>query len=636
MRLKSCAIALLTLPCTLSGILGAGIMVGGIVGDTANAQSPPAKVTTEKTGTDQAATPAPLPALTQALIKRLQDKKLDATTEERQAASLYYEANPGKTLWVDLQGQTPGGKALVAELNRAETWGLSAADFDAAKLTPPTGKFPETDMADLEVRATLAAMKYARFARGGRITDPTAKLASYIDRKPQLLAPAVVLDTLASAPAPDTALAGFNPQHAGFLGLKKVLADLRAMPMGAPSKKKTSESDDNLDPGPSLRPGTRNWEVAVVRRWLKVTTPVTEGKDGGAELLDQPLVDAVIAFQTAQGLEPADGIIGNKTRAALNSTRPPSEKAVLANMEQWRWMPADLGDIYVTVNIPEYTLRVVKKNGTIHTERVVTGLPTNQTPIFSDAMQTVVMNPDWILPESIKVNEALPSLTGRGGDMFWKNGLKVKRGNTEVDPKSVNWYQADVRHYTFYQPPGEANVLGQVKFLFPNKHAVYMHDTPSKSLFEKSERAFSHGCMRVRNPIKLAELVLMHDKGWSAEKVDALIEDGPEDNKILLDHRIAVHVTYFTVAVDETGAVKQFPDVYGHEQRIKLALDGKWGEIDIPDDHLAPIEDREFEPRVAVNERRRDTDERSERRGGGRSGGGSEFERALKNIFGGF
>ena len=176
-------------------------------------------------------------------------------------------------------------------------------------------------------------------------------------------------------------------------------------------------------------------------------------------------------------------------------------------------------------------------------------------------------------------------------------------------------------------------MLGQVKFLFPNKHAVYMHDTPSKHLFDKAERAFSHGCMRVRNPVKLAELVLMHDKGWTAGKVAALLEDGPEDNKIALDRTIPVHVTYFTAAPGDDGKIKTFRDIYGHEQRISLALAGRWSEIDIPPDHLAPVEDREFEYRSTSVERRREAevDRRTYK-----SSGGNEVEKALKNLFGGF
>ncbi|NJO56489.1 MAG: L,D-transpeptidase family protein, partial [Rhodospirillales bacterium] len=307
--------------------------------------------------------------------------------------------------------------------------------------------------------------------------------------------------------------------------------------------------------------------------------------------------------QQSRGLKPVDGILGRKTRVALEALRPPAARDLLVNMEQWRWMPADMGDFHIWVNIPEFTVRVIKNGAVIHTERVVTGTLANQTPIFSETMKTIVLRPDWVLPESIKVREAIPSLL-RGSGMFYSSGLKIKKGSKPVEPRSIDWSRADQRHYTFYQPPGDTNALGKVKFLFPNKHAVYLHDTPSKQLFANASRAYSHGCVRVRNPVRLAEILLGHDKGWEAGMVRDLAEGGPEDNRVTLDRPIPVHVTYFTVAPDEAGKLVGHKDIYGHAKRISLALDGRWGEIDVPPDHLAPIEDREFEWRIAAEQQR--------------------------------
>jgi L,D-transpeptidase YcbB len=570
--------------------------------------------------------PAPAPsALTSAILKRLQDKRLDATSDERRAVAAFYEKATPNALFASASGLTGKGLAILNELTASDAWGMPSSELGIGRVPGEGASLSDTDVADLEVRVAMAALKYARYARGGRIHDPATLLASTLDRKPQLIAPAVVLETLAKADAIDVALRGMNPQHAGFLGLKALLAKTRAIAAGEPKERE-------LELGASVRPGQRNKQVSTVRRWLKVPATEVEGKPGDGDVYDPVLVEAVKAFQKGLGLEPADGILGNKTRLALNGALPPSEQAILANMELWRWMPADLGETHIIVNIPEFTMRMVKGEGVIHQERIVTGLTTNQTPIFSETMKTVVMQPYWFLPESIKVNEALPSLTG-DGDMFWRNGLRIRRGDREVEPNSVNWSSADLRQYTFYQPPGEANVLGKVKFLFPNKHIVYMHDTPSKALFDKAERAFSHGCMRVRNPVKLAELVLMHDKGWTPERVNQMIENGPEDNNIALDSPIPVHVSYFTISVDGSGGVKTFRDVYGHEKRVRLALDGKWGEIDIPPDHLAPVDDTEVRQRVAATERRRSYESESRRPS---NSGGNEFERALKNIFGGF
>ncbi len=568
--------------------------------------------------------PAPAAQAIRARLAERKDRSLLATPEEIKAVGAFFDAREGKAVFADANGLTPRAVALLEEFKRADEWGLPALEMVPQKVPVDAKALSPTDVADVEVRMSLAVLKYARYARGGRIPEPSKQLATYIDRVPQLVEPKVALEAIAAAEKPEAVLAGMNPRHPAFEALRQAYNEAR-------KAKAAGEEVAEFPAGPSLKPGGKHPQVAIVRQRLKVAAPTVDGVAGDPAVYDPALVDAVIAFQTAHGLEPADGIVGGKTRKALNSLIPPSARKLLANMEEWRWMPVDLGATHIAVNIPEFTLRMVKDKTIIHSERVVTGLVTNQTPVFSEMLATVVLQPDWVLPESIKVKEALPSLLGRGG-MFYNNGLKIKRGETEVDPGSVNWYSANIKAYTFYQPPGEANVLGQVKFLFPNKHAVYMHDTPSKHLFEQSVRAFSHGCMRVRNPVKLAELVLMQDKGWDAAKVNGLLEDGPEDNKVALDHKIPVHVTYFTAVPDETGKIRSYPDVYGHEERIALALEGRWGEIDIPEDHLAPVEDREFEYRAAANERRQQREEYEvpqKYKGGG-------IDNVFKSIFGGF
>ena len=175
-------------------------------------------------------------------------------------------------------------------------------------------------------------------------------------------------------------------------------------------------------------------------------------------------------------------------------------------MEQWRWMPEDLGSIYVTANVPEFMLRVVKDGKVIHAERMIAGMPDTQTPVFSAEMETVTFHPQWGVPNSIKVKEILPGLL-RGESMLAANGLKTAYSGREVDADADRLDPGRHPQSTSIQPPGPSNVLGVVKFPFPNKHDVYMHDTPTKSLFNAASRTFSHGCMRVRDPLKLAEII---------------------------------------------------------------------------------------------------------------------------------
>jgi murein L,D-transpeptidase YcbB/YkuD len=218
-------------------------------------------------------------------------------------------------------------------------------------------------------------------------------------------------------------------------------------------------------------------------------------------------------------------------------------------------------------------LRVVKDGQVIHSERVVVGKPDKQTPIFSANLDEVIFHPSWGVPESIKTNDILPSLLRGSTRLLERYNLRVQRGGRDVDPASIDWAATDMRSIHVYQPPGAGNVLGFVKFRFPNKHDVYMHDTPDKHLFSAAVRAFSHGCMRLGEPQRLAELVL-GEQGWSAERVAAAIH-AANSSQISLPRPIPVHITYFTAVVDPHGNLATFPDIYGHELRIAMGIAGK-------------------------------------------------------------
>jgi L,D-transpeptidase YcbB len=250
-----------------------------------------------------------------------------------------------------------------------------------------------------------------------------------------------------------------------------------------------------------------------------------------------------------------------------------SLRGLLVNMEEWRWMPDELGDFYVWVNVPEFMLRVVKNGKVIHAQRVIVGKPDKQTPIFSANLEQVIFHPTWGVPDSIKVADILPSLLRGSSRILERYNLRVQRGGRDIDPAGVDWASVDMRTIHIYQPPGGGNVLGNMKFRFPNKHDVYMHDTPDKYLFKAPARAFSHGCMRLSEPDRLAEL-LLEDQGWPASRVAAAVNAGPQNNAISLQRPIPVHVTYFTVALAEDKLVT-FPDIYGHETRIALGMEGK-------------------------------------------------------------
>jgi murein L,D-transpeptidase YcbB/YkuD len=226
----------------------------------------------------------------------------------------------------------------------------------------------------------------------------------------------------------------------------------------------------------------------------------------------------------------------------------------------------------------------VKDGVTIHEERLVAGKVTNQTPIFSDQMETIVFNPYWYPPKSIVQNEILPGARRNAGYVA-RIGLQVSTASgRQINPAYVDWYTARPGQVFFRQPPGPGNVLGEIKFLFPNKHQVYLHDTPSKHLFKREVRAYSHGCMRVQNPRKLAEVILNNEAGWSKGRIAGTIATG-ENTKVALTKKIPIHISYFTAWIDEDDKIRYANDIYGHDRKVWAAFAGEA----IPRDPADPV-----------------------------------------------
>jgi murein L,D-transpeptidase YcbB/YkuD len=384
--------------------------------------------------------------------------------------------------------------------------------LEASAFKLPALAGPAPSRAQLADAEIALSLAILKYARHARGSRADpVTLSRYLDRRPPLLEPGEVIATAAKTDEPDAFLRFLHPKHAQFEALRQVYLTLKGGQKGSSEAGSTSGDD--------RRAGT--------------------GK-------------------------------------AAASSGQSSVRRVLVNLEQWRWMPEELGDFYVWVNVPEFTLRVVKNGEVIHTERVVVGKPDTPTPIFSQDMEQVIFHPFWGVPDSIKKADILPSLARGSTRLLTRYNLRIQRGGRDVDPESVDWSSADIRHFHVYQPPGENNLLGTVKFRFPNKHDVYMHDTPTKKLFNAPVRAFSHGCMRVRDPEKLAALLLAEDKGWPAARVAAAMSPaGAHNNQVNLNRKIPVHVTYFTAVAGDDGKLKLHPDIYEHESKIALGIEGK-------------------------------------------------------------
>jgi L,D-transpeptidase YcbB len=476
---------------------------------------------------------------------------------DRPGLLAYYTAAGYAPLWTADGRLSDRALALIARLKQANSDGLDAADFPTPDLALGTDApaSPQT-LATADVLLSQAIVAYAHEAHAGRL-DPSS-VSPNISYQPHLPDSAEVLANVAGAADPAAALASYNPQNPEFAALRDALAAARspdAVILPA------------IAPGSVMKLGFSDARVPTLRDRLGVTADPT----ADPKKFDQPLDDAVKAYQKSAGLN-ADGAVGPVTLAALNAEAGDHADLILANMERWRWMPEDLGSFYVRVNIPNYNLDVYQDGQVIWTTHIIVGKPTNQTPIFSDEIETVVVNPVWNVPSSIAIKEMLPDILANpaaalaGYDVYYNANGRFQ----QVNPFTIDWYRVDMSRIQIKQPPGEANALGSIKFLFPNPFDVYLHDTPIKSLFASDYRAYSHGCMRVQDPWGFADVLMTQEKGMSTAALKKLV-GGPEQQFSLPAH-IPVHITYFTAWVDTSGKLQIRDDIYGLDSLVERSL----------------------------------------------------------------
>ena len=477
-------------------------------------------------------------ALRKLLEARLAEPPRNAQQRRfREAIAAVYEARDHAPLWTSERGWNGQAISVMARLERA---GDDAIDL---RLTPlpvlRPGDAAALAMADLALSEAVA--NYARQASGGRI-DPRS-ISKHISVRLDVIEPARSLAEISLASDAGAALVDYNPQHRGYRLLRDKLAEVR---QAAPAV-----AQRRISSGPVLRPGMKDERVPLIRARFGLDRASDLGAD---ELLyDTRVAEAVADFQKSKGI-PASGTLTARTVDALSDGVPERlEDEIVANMERWRWMPRDMGHERIEVNIPDYTVRVYRGDEVVHKARVIVGKPKTPTPVFSDAMEFLIVNPYWNVPPSILRNEMLPKLR-EDPDSLRRMGYEVVRNRDGG---------ISVR-----QPPGERNALGWIKFMFPNEHAVYLHDTPTRHLFANAKRAYSHGCVRVDQPFALAEIVL--GEGWTEERVKKL--KGGGERTVRMPRPLPIHIGYFSAFVDETGKLQLREDLYGQSQKVKAAL----------------------------------------------------------------
>ena len=471
---------------------------------------------------------------------------------ERASALAFYRERQWRPLFVGRSDLSEEGRALVAAIADAGRDGLEPRDYVVPKLQAAT---PEARAA-AEWATAETALRYVRHLASGRF-DP-GRLSDLVTPTVPRPDPAAVLRSLGAGGDVAAKIAAYAPPQEGYRRLKAELARLRG---------EVETPVVRLPDGPQINPGQKDQRVALLRERLGVAATAT---DADPQTYDTVLADAVKAFQRERGLV-ANGKVGRSTVAALNDEAQGNGgkiAEVVVNMERWRWLPRDLGELHVFVNVPDFHLDVMKAGKSIHHARVITGRPENQTPIFSETMKLVVVNPYWHVPQSIIRKEMMGKLQsgGRLGGSF-----EVEVGDQTVDPATVDWATVDPRRVAIRQRPGDGNALGNIKFLFPNKHSVYIHDTSSRGLFAQTYRALSHGCVRVHEPFAFADAVLGEEPGGlGGAQLKKMIGRG--EQQINLKRQVPVHITYFTVFVDDAGQVQTRRDVYGHDGKMRRIL----------------------------------------------------------------
>ncbi|MFH1313858.1 MAG: L,D-transpeptidase family protein [Candidatus Eisenbacteria bacterium] len=487
----------------------------------------------------------------------------------------FYEKRSYLPIWIDESGISPASRELLRALRGADAEGLRSSDYDLARigtmlerfgdLSSNQGRANPRGLVDLELLLTDAFLIYGSHLVAGRVNPETFDPEWFANRRDVDMAE--VLETAISSSAVQETLENLRPSQAGYVRLREALAAYRdiAQKGGWPV----------VPAGPKLEKGDSGSRITSLRERLRVTGDLREGEAVDREEFDDGLEAAVKHFQKRHGLD-VDGIVGPATLSALNGSAEDRVRRIEINMERWRWLPQDLGPRYIIVNIANFELDVVEAEKEVLTMRVIVGRDYRRTPVFSGRMTYIVLNPYWHVPPSLAVKDILPQVRKNPGYLTEK-GFKIFQGwggdTKEIDPNSVDWPKVTAKDfkYRFRQEPGPVNALGRVKFMFPNKFDVYLHDTPSQDLFAKTARAFSSGCIRVEKPIELAEYVLRDDPKWNRDAVLAVIGRRVEQT-VRLPESIPVHVLYWTAWVDAFGTVHFREDIYGRDKLLAEAL----------------------------------------------------------------
>jgi len=479
----------------------------------------------------------------------------------RNLLSRIYENREFEPAWRTL-AQVDG---LLGMIDDSYLEGLDPSDYHRGALRAVRSSLTDldalapTERADFDLLLTDSIIRLGYHLRFGKV-DPTALDPNWnSSRELDGEDPALTIQSAIDAPSLREFATRVIPRAFLYERFKKALADYRAI--------EANGGWSSVPAGPTLRPGGSDERVPALAARLAVTgdlppdfVPVTGTMYAGS------LVDGVRNFQARHGLGP-DGIVGAATLTELNVPVAVRVEQIRANLERVRWVLYDPESEFLVVNIAGFRLYLLRRGDVVWRTRVQVGRPYRQTPIFKAEMTYLVVNPTWTVPPGILRNDILPAVRRNPDYLASRNIELFDQNNMLVDPATVDWSRRSFP-YRFVQRPGADNALGRIKFMFPNEHSVYLHDTPSLDLFDRDSRAFSSGCIRVENPFELAEQLL---GARARDRLDAVVASG-RTQTVFLDKPMTVTLLYWTVEPDADGRVTFLQDVYERDADVIAAL----------------------------------------------------------------
>lgn len=492
----------------------------------------------------------------------------EALAVEEQWLFQVYRENGFQPIWLVDRGLDEEAMVLLDTLDNADQHGLAPQDYNIETIIPLLDTTSPAERARLDLALTDGFLRYVHDVSEGQSKARNAFPELFSEAGDAAFDPVEALQFQAHPDGLRGYLYSSYPQHRYYQHLKDDLAEHRTIAQsgGWPA----------IQDGPTLHPGESDSRVDPLRALL-ITTGDLERDSGQGDIYDSATVAAVKRYQQRHGLSD-DGVIGPQTLAAMNVPVAERIDQLKLNLERWRWHDRELGDTYVLVNIAGFDLKAVRENSLEVEMKVIVGQLHHESPVFSDRIRYAEFNPYWNLTPHIARTETLKHLRSDPNYLAEKHiKLFSSWGSdaVELDPLSINWQAVTPRQMSRYklrQEPGKWNALGTVKFIFPNKYSVYLHDTPNHDLFSKSRRAFSHGCIRLSDPHAMAVFLLdQGDGSWNRQRVEAIV-DSANRTIVNLPERIPVHLTYLTAWHDEEGVLHFNEDLYGRDKRLLQAL----------------------------------------------------------------